>query len=83
MPRSVRTTIDECRKALDMNTGTPTYGFSPRAVPSTKLLSDSSQTSKSACRKARKNISSGDSNMKTGSTPSTRTRPSNRARVRS
>ena len=48
-----------------------------------RLDNDSSHTSNSAPRKARKKISSGDSVMKTGSTPSIATVPSMRGRVRS
>jgi hypothetical protein len=48
-----------------------------------KLDSDNSQISNSACRKARKNISSGDSVMQAGLTPSIWTVPSISARVRS
>jgi hypothetical protein len=57
--------------------------LSPRAVRRQKLLSESSQTSNSARRMARKNISSGDSRMNTGSTPSISTVPSISGRTRS
>ena len=54
-----------------------------RLLRDAKLLSDNSQTSKSAWRNARKNISSGDSSRNLGFTPSITTLPSARGRVRS
>ena len=83
MPRSARTMIDVCRKARETKAGMPTYGQSPRAVRSTKLLSESSHTSKASCRIARKKISSGDSVITIGSTPSMATVPSISGRLRS
>jgi hypothetical protein len=83
MPRPLRTMIDVWRNARDRKAGMPTYGQSPLAVRSTKLESDSSQTSKASWRIARKNISSGVSVMTTGSTPSIATAPSISGRLRS
>jgi hypothetical protein len=58
-------------------------GQSPAAVFTAKLERDSSQMSNSAWRKARKKISSGESVMTTGRTPSMPTLPSISGRVRS
>jgi hypothetical protein len=55
----------------------------PSDVFTVKLDIDSSQMSNSACRKARKKISSGDSAIPAASTPSICTVPSSNARVRS
>ena len=68
--RSVRTQMQVWRKARDRNAGTPAYGKLPCAVFTVELDNDNSQMSNSCARNARKKISSGDSVMKTGSTPS-------------
>src|SRR2546423_505722 len=71
------------RGARDGNTGTPTYGLSPRAARTVKLESDNSAMSNSACRSARKKISSGSRVMNTDATPSIATLPSINGRTRS
>jgi hypothetical protein len=73
----------EWRNARDKNTGTATYGLSPRAVVTMWLAIDSSVTSNSWSRKARRKTSSDSPGSMPRRQPGTVTRPSNKGRLRS